>query len=79
MPQQLSEIIQEIYTAEVDNIMVISLPAVKGFDIMRINREIQPMNQSEYSWNKTDGVLTLARGMAPGETLFILYAKLITE
>ncbi len=79
MPQQFSEMMQEIYTAEVDNIMAISLPAVKGFDIVRINREIQPMASAEYSWNKTGGVLELTKGMAPGESLFILYEKLITE
>ncbi|MEI8111182.1 MAG: hypothetical protein WCH59_09355 [Chitinophagia bacterium] len=52
-----------------------------GCDIVQIELEIKGLKKSEYSWNKTTGVLTLLGGVTcdNGMTLFILYSKMVTS
>lgn len=52
-----------------------------GCDIVQVVKEIKGLTKSEYSWNKTTGVLTLLGGNTcdAGVTLFILYSKIVTS
>lgn len=51
-----------------------------GYDIVQIEHEIKPLANAQYNWNKSTGVLTLLGGTTVdnGETLFIIYSKIIT-
>lgn len=50
-----------------------------GCDIVQIEKEIKPFANSQYNWNKTTGIITLLAGTTVdnGETLFIIYSKII--
>lgn len=66
------------YTATADNTSVITLIPLQNKDILQIERNIEPLLSSEFSWNSTTGVITLTNPMLTGETLFILYTEMIT-
>lgn len=66
------------YTATTDGESVITFVPLQGKGILQIERNIQPMLPTEYSWNTTTGALTLTNPMMLGETLFILYTEMIT-
>jgi hypothetical protein len=65
------------YTATADGESVITFIALQGKDILQIEREIKPLLTTDYSFNKTTGVLTLINSLSAGETLFILYTEII--
>jgi hypothetical protein len=50
-----------------------------GCDLIQIEREIRPIINANWVWNKTSGILTLINGEAVdfGQTLFYLYSKVI--
>jgi hypothetical protein len=66
------------YTATTDNQSVITLTLLQGKDVLQIERNIQPLLSSEYSFNSTTGVINLVNPMLAGETLFILYTEMVT-
>lgn len=52
-----------------------------GCDIVQVEREIKPLFNTDWSWNKTTGVLTLLNGVTldTDASLFILYSKIVTS
>lgn len=69
------------YTAAAEGETVIIIPDLIGVErIAQIEKEIKPLFTADYSFNTNTGQITLLNGveMTPGETLFILYAVLIT-
>ena len=66
------------YTATTDNEISVTLLPLQGKGILQIERNIQPMLPTDFSWNTTTGVLTLLNPLYTGETLFILYTEMIT-
>ena len=66
------------YEATTDGELVISLPSLAGMDILQIEKNIQPLEGSEWAWNKVTGSLTLTASIGTGEKLFILYQQMIT-
>jgi hypothetical protein len=50
-----------------------------GCDIVQIEKEIRPIINSNWVWNKTSGILTLTNGetVDKDQTLFIIYSKQI--
>lgn len=72
------------YTSNTDGTTVITLVdenggSMIGNDITQIEREIKPLLTSEFIWNKNLALLTLINGVTldNGQTLFILYSKMI--
>jgi hypothetical protein len=51
-----------------------------GYDIVQVEREIKPLFNSDWSWNKATGVLSLLNGITidAGQSLFILYSKTVS-
>ena len=69
------------YTAVADGETVIILTALIGaLRITQIEKEIKPMLSTDFSFNTNTGQINLLNGisMAAGETIFILYAILMT-
>lgn len=54
--------------------------SMAGNDIVQIEREIKPLLASEFSWNKAQGIITLLNGITldNGQSLFIIYSKMVT-
>lgn len=50
-----------------------------GCDLVQIEKEIRPIINANWVWNKTSGILTLINGEAldNGQTLFYLYSKVV--
>jgi hypothetical protein len=50
-----------------------------GNDLIQIEKEIRPIINANWVWNKTAGILTLINGetVDNGQTLFYLYSKVI--
>lgn len=71
------------YTAGSDgeNLIILLGLAGIGARIVQIERELKPIFKADYSFNANSGQINLLNGvtMAEGETLFIIYAILITE
>lgn len=65
------------YTATTDGVSVVTLIPLQNKDILQIERNIEPLKTTEFSWNSSTGVLTLTNPMLTGETLFILYTEMI--
>lgn len=90
-PYQPSSNVYEVtystsYTATSDGITSMQIldingQPITGFDILQVEKEIKPLVASEYTWDKNTAMLTLNNGIAmfQGETLFILYKKLVSE
>jgi hypothetical protein len=51
-----------------------------GCDIVQIEKEIRPIINANYVWNKTSGILTLTNGetVDKDQTLFIIYSKQVS-
>lgn len=72
------------YTSSADGTTVIT-PLDKdggsmiGVDLVQIEKEIRPIINANWVWNKTTGVLTLTNGevVDNGQTLFIIYSKVV--
>jgi hypothetical protein len=61
---------------------VIIIPELVGaLKIIQIEKETKPMFKTDYSFNSNDGRINLLNGygLEDGESLFIIYAKLITS
>lgn len=69
------------YTSNADGTTVVTLPALIGSRIIQIEKEIQPLADANYTWNPSSGILTLLNGITvdSGQTLYIIYAVLITS
>lgn len=72
------------YTSATDGVTTLTPLDINGHDligadIVQIEKEIKPMVNTDWSWNKVTGVLTLLNGntVDEGMTLFIIYRKLI--
>lgn len=67
------------YTAGADGESTINLPDLIGKDLVQIEKEIMPLKNNQWLWNKNSGQLTLQNGgqMSQGETLFILWSQMI--
>lgn len=50
-----------------------------GNDLIQIEKEIRPIVNANWVWNKTSGILTLINGetLDNGQTLFYLYSKVV--
>lgn len=50
-----------------------------GNDLIQIEKEIRPVINANWVWNKTTGILTLINGevLDNGQTLFYLYSKVV--
>lgn len=69
------------YTATTDNETVITVLDIQGAEsIVQIEKELKPLKLSDYVANLVTGVITLVGGkkLALGESLFIIYNKLVT-
>lgn len=66
------------YTATTDNQTTFTLGFLQGKEILQIERNIQPLTPSEFSFNSSTGAITLANPMLAGELIFILYTEMIT-
>lgn len=67
------------YTAGTDGETAISLTSWIGWDILYVEKEIQPVKKTGYTWNKSSGLFTLlSTSMAQNETIFFLFQKLVT-
>jgi hypothetical protein len=46
---------------------------------VQLEKEIRPISKNNWVWNKTSGILTLTNSevVDTGETLFILYSKIV--
>lgn len=72
------------YTSNADGTTVINPVDINGnpltgLDIVQIEKEIKPLKAAQYVWNNALNTLTLIGGVTVdlGETLFILYSKLV--
>lgn len=69
------------YTATTDNETVITVLAIQGAEsIVQIEKELKPLTTSDYVANLVAGTITLIGGksLMTGESLFIIYNKLVT-
>jgi hypothetical protein len=66
------------YTATTEGETAITLLPLQTKSILQIERNIEPLLTTEYSWNSTTGVLTMVNPMSIGESLYILYTEMIT-
>lgn len=56
----------------------VSLPALQGCTILQIERNIQPLKPSDFSFDTITGNITiLTDSLSSGETLFILYNQVV--
>jgi hypothetical protein len=56
---------------------VITLSELAGCDIVQIEKNIQPLQGSEFTWNKSTFTLTLVDEITTGQKLFIIYSQII--
>lgn len=66
------------YEATTDGETIITLPSLEGKNITQIEKNIQPLTDLEWSWNKVTAVLTLTDAIGTGEKLFIIYNEMIS-
>lgn len=72
------------YTSNADGVTIIT-PTDKdgnsmvGCEVVQVEKEIRPFLNTQWSWSKSTGILTLIGGTTvdDGETLFILYNKTV--
>lgn len=88
-PSQTSEMYQQVnstsFTSGQDGTVLITPQdkdgnSMAGDDIVYIELEIKPLKANQYSWNKALGILTLINGttLDNGQSLFIIYSKMVT-
>lgn len=83
-PQTYQMVLNTSFTSNADGTTVITPTdingsSIAGFDIVQIEKEIKPLLASQFIWNKATGVLTLVGNTCDnGESLFILYSKIVT-
>lgn len=51
-----------------------------GYDLVQIEKEIRPIVNANWVWNKTTGILTLTNGetIDSGQVLYIIYTKVVS-
>ena len=69
------------YTASADGENIIVINSLIGMRVVQIEREIKPIYTTDYSFNSFNGQINLLNGvqLSSGETLFIIYAKIVIE
>jgi len=73
-----SEDFNASYTATTDDETVITVTDLQGAKIVQIIKEIKPLKDTEFVFNSTAGTITLvSSSLATGETLAIIYKKII--
>jgi len=75
------QVLETQYTAVNDGETVVILAELIGARVVQIEREIKPMAMTDFGFNVNLGRINLLNGVAlsAGESLFILYSKLITS
>lgn len=66
------------YTNSTDGATTVTFSGLIGKSILQVERNIQPLHSSEFTWTSATGVLTLTNPLMTGESLFILYTEMIT-
>jgi len=83
-PPNMAQTIKPIgvsYTATTDGESVVTLTELQGAEsIVQIEKELKPLKTSEFVADLTAGTITLVgdKSLAAGETLFIIYNKIIS-
>lgn len=68
------------YTSNADGTTSISILELIGSRIVQIEKEIKPLETTEWTFNPNSGTITLVGNTLDNEqTLFIIYAKIITS
>jgi len=69
------------FKSNADGTTSISLVELQGNRVFWCEKEIKPLGGTEWSFNSVSGTITLLGGatLDNGETLFIIYAKIITS
>jgi len=76
------KVLEVQYTALADGETSVIIPALIGaIRITQIEKEIKPMSTADFSFNPTNGQVNLLNSvsLSAGESLFILYAVLVTS
>lgn len=71
--------LETVYTAGTDGETLVVIDAPGALRITQIERNTQPMDPSEYSFNANSLQLSIPAGLGAGEKLYILYAILVTS
>lgn len=73
------QVLDDSYTASTDGETAIVRPLLIGNRIVQIEKEIKPLFDGDFLFNPTTGTITLQGGitLGAGESLFIIYAKII--
>jgi hypothetical protein len=83
-PNQMTSTYEKVgnyqYTAGAEGEFSITLTDLLNKDIVQIEKEIMPLKDNQWLWNKNSATLTLQNGaiMSAGETLFILWSQMVT-
>lgn len=71
------------FVSNADGTFTIPLSGLSGLNarIIQVEKEIKPMKDADWAYNPSSSVLTLLNGQVAnnGESLFIIYAQLITS
>lgn len=72
---------QTEYVSNQNGTTVVTVPDLVGMRVVALILEIKPVVSANWSWNPSAGILTLLNGVTidDEQTLFILYADLITS
>lgn len=75
------QVLETQYTAVNDGETVVILSELINMRVVQIEKEIKPMAMSDFGFNTNNGQINLLNGvtLSAGESLFILYSKLITS
>ena len=75
---QYTQTLQAQYTALVDNVTEITIPALIDQNIIQVQKEIKPLLFAEYSFDKTLGKISLLNGgLIQDQSLFVLYSSVL--
>lgn len=72
---------EDQYTSVADGETVVVRPALIGNRIVQIEKETKPLYETDFLFNPSTGAITLQNGVTVdnGQTLFIIYAVIVTS
>jgi hypothetical protein len=75
------QVLEDQYTSAADGETVIVRTPLIGNRIVQIEKEMKPLYETDFLFNPSTGTITLQNGVTVdnGQTLFILYAIVITS
>jgi len=75
------QVLEDQYTSAADGETIVVRPALIGNRIVQIEKEMKPLYETDFLFNPSTGTITLQAGVTVdnGQTLFILYATVITS